>query len=91
MPSWVTGSLVIVTGVVAALSGVVVIQSRLAKVQRTTARSAILADDWSAWFVGGFSQMTVGARGLLAVAVGLAWVLAGVGLIGLGVQGLARR
>jgi len=87
---WVIGSLTVVTGLIAAGVGIVVagrsIQSARRVYRRTASRSAAALGGWGAWFLGGFSGMTMGLRWLYAVALWLGWTVAGIGLIGLGIR-----
>jgi len=58
---------------------------------RTASRAATVLDGWDTWFLGGFSNLTMGLRSLYAMAVWAAWTVAGLALIGLGLQQLAGR
>ena len=74
--------------------GAALAKDRLQAVHRTYQRTATLSassgQGWSEWFVGGFSGIAMGFRWLSIIAASLAWTLAGVGLIGLGVQLLSH-
>jgi len=87
---WVVGSLTILTGLTAVGVGMAVATRSLASARRvyrrTTSRSSATLEAWGAWFVGGFSGMTMGIRWLYAVALWLGWTAAGIGLVGLGVR-----
>ncbi len=58
---------------------------------RTAGVSGADLDAWGAWFLGGFSTMTMGFRGLIAAIAWCAWTLIGMSCIGLGIQLLGRR
>lgn len=76
-------------GLLAVGVGVALAKSRLSAVhrshQRTEALSAATLESWNGWFLGGFFELTSGFQWLWAVTASLAWMLAGVGFIGLGV------
>jgi hypothetical protein len=84
------GILVIATGVVSAGVGIAIALQRLRVARRAYRRTATLyaamPEGWSSWFVGGFSSLTVGSHGLVALAAFLGWSMAGLGLIGLGLR-----
>ena len=90
MMSWLIGGLLIVTGLVAAGVGIAVARHGFHAAQRMyfrmAARSTMSPEDWDAWFLGGFSGVSLGFRGLVALVVWLVWTLAGLGVIGLGVR-----
>ncbi|MCI0457044.1 MAG: hypothetical protein L0Z62_08700 [Gemmataceae bacterium] len=54
--------------------------------RRTSSLSAVASEGWGTWFLGGFSDVTMGIRWLSALASLVAWTLVGVGLIGVGVR-----
>jgi hypothetical protein len=87
---WVVGSLTILTGLTAIGVGMAVairsLDSARRVYRRTASRSAATLEAWGAWFVGGFSGLTMGIRWLYAVALWLGWTAAGIGLIGLGIR-----
>jgi hypothetical protein len=91
---WLMGGLLIVTGLVAAGVGIAVASHRLRMARRSYHRTALLSaaspEGWGSWFLGGFSGVTMGIRWLYAVASWLAWTLAGVCLIGLGLRLFGR-
>lgn len=86
----VIASLLVATGVVAAGVGVSVARGALQTAGRTyqklAARCAAAAEGWGAWFVSGFSDVTMGLCWVYALAAWLAWTLAGLSLIGAGVR-----
>lgn len=90
MAQAVMGGLTIVMGLVATGVGFVIAQHHLhmanQSYRRMAMRHATMAWDWGAWFFGGFSGVTCGLRGLSAVALWLAWTVAGVGVVGLGIR-----
>jgi len=90
MAQAVMGGLTIVMGLVAAGVGLVMAQHQLhvahQSYHRMATRNAAMAWDLRAWFFGGFSGVTCGLRGLYAVALWLAWTVAGVGVVGLGIR-----
>ena len=54
--------------------------------QRTTSLATATMDGWDAWFLGGFSSLTMGIRWWSAISVGAVLTLTGVCLIGLGIR-----
>lgn len=84
----------VTTGLVLAGVGVIGATKRVRMAQRAHAKTAALCgtlpEGWDAWFVSGFSDVTMGTRWLFAVAVGCAWVVVGVCFIGLGLHLLLR-
>ena len=88
MIQWMMGGVLIVMGLVAAGVGMVLARHGFRAAHRTyhrtTSLSAATPEGWDAWFLGGFSGMTMGIRWLSTVAAWLAWTAAGVGLVGLG-------
>ena len=84
----VLGGVLIVMGLVAAGVGMVLARHGFRAARRTYHRTASLSaatlEGWDAWFLGGFSGMTMGIRWLSTIAAWLAWTLAGIGLVGLG-------
>ena len=86
----VLGGLVITTGVLSTCVGFVIATHRLRTAQRvyrkTEALSAATPEGWQAWFLSGFSGMTMATRWLFAMVAWLAWTAAGVGLVGLGIR-----
>ena len=90
MSTWLISTLVVVTGCVALGVGAAVFRHRLMSAQRVFQKTAALsepdAEGWEAWFVGGFSHLAMGTRWLRAWAAGMAWGVAGLGLIGLGLR-----
>jgi hypothetical protein len=89
----VGGSLMILGGA-AALIGLALAQRSLRLAHRahawTARRSDTTVEGWDAWFLTGFSDLTMGIRWLYALVVWSAWTLAGAGLIGLGVYVVER-
>ena len=81
--------LVVATGLVAVIVGWMGAAQRLRCARRayrkTTARHEALSGGWDAWFLGGFSGVTMGTQWLSALAAWAVWTLAGVCFIGLGV------
>jgi len=90
MADVIVGGLLVGVGVLAAWMGLAAGGRALRSARRSYHRmspvSAATSEDWGAWFLGGFSGVTMGLRGLIAAIVWLAWTLAGVGFIGLGIQ-----
>lgn len=90
MPSVLVSLLAVATGVIAACVGMVVATMRLQAAHRayarTVARRTLSPIGWDDWFLLGFSGVTMGTRGLSAVAAWLFWTLGGLGLIGLGIR-----
>jgi len=86
--------LVIAAGLISAGVGIAAAASRLRTARRayrrTEALSTAMSEGWSAWFVGGFSGMTMGTQWLSAVTAWFIWTLAGACLIGLGIRLFSR-
>jgi hypothetical protein len=86
---WLMSGLVMAMGLLAVAVGIAMARHRISAVhrthQRTEALSAATLESWNAWFLGGFFELTSGFQWLWAFAASLAWVLAGVGFIGLGI------
>jgi len=83
-------SLAIAAGCLSAGVGYVVAVARLRVARRayrkTAALNAALPGSWNAWFLGGFSSLTVGTQWLSALAAWGVWTLAGACLIALGLR-----
>lgn len=90
MTEYLLSGLVIVTGVTASCVGLAAAAGRLKDASRAYQRIARLynamPEGWSSWFLGGFSGLTLGSRWLWAAAVLTGWTIAGLCLIGLGLQ-----
>ena len=84
------GGFTIAMGLVAVSIGVLMAQQHLDLAHqsdhRMARRRAAMPWDWQAWFFGGFSGVAFGLRGLWAIALCVAWTLAGFGVVGLGIQ-----
>ena len=82
--------LVIATGALAASIGILSARRRIwiarRAHQRTQTLYASIPEGWNFWFVGGFARLTMGTRWLWAAASWLAWTVAGMCLIALGVR-----
>ena len=94
MTELVVSGLVIATGLISAGVGMAVAAGRLRTARRayrrTTALHAATSEGWGAWFLGGFSGVTMGTQWLSAVTVGFIWTIAGLGLISLGIRLFSR-
>ena len=90
MAAFVVSGLVMATGVVSAVVGMVAARSRLRAAGRTYRRMEMLygamPEGWGSRFVSGFSGLTMGAHWLWATLVLMGWLAAGVLLISLGLQ-----
>lgn len=84
----VLGLSIITIGALVASVGVVSARERVRHArrahQKTEAVYAAMPEDWSSWFLGGFSGLAMGTLWLRAAAGWLVWTLAGVCLIGFG-------
>ena len=82
--------LVIATGLVSAGVGVAAAAGCLRDANRIYRKRERLfetmPDGWSSWFWSGFSGLTIGAQGLRATVALAGWTIAGLCLIGLGLQ-----
>ena len=94
MTELVVSGLVITTGLISVGVGIAAAASRLRTARRAYRRTAALhaatSEGWGAWFLGGFSGVTMGTQWLSAVTVWCLWTLAGVCLISLGIRLLSR-
>ena len=94
MTQHVMNGLVIVTGLIATAVGIVAAAGRLRAAGRAHRRIetlyASMPEGWSSWFLGGFSDVTLGARWLRALAVLVIWTLTGAWFIGLGLRAFWR-
>ncbi len=90
MTEHLISGLVIVTGLTAAGTGLALAGSRLRAAGRAYRKTktlyAAMPDGWSSWFLEGFSGVALGTHWVWAVLTLLGWTLAGVCLIGLGLQ-----
>jgi hypothetical protein len=86
----VVSGLLIATGVLAVGIGVTVASHRVRSARRAHHLTAVLCaghpDAWRAWFLDGFSGLTLGTRWLSAAGALGAWGMAGACLIGLGLR-----
>jgi hypothetical protein len=94
MTELVVSGLVVTIGLIAVGVGVATATSRLRTAKRAYRRTAALhtavSEGWGAWFVSGFSGITMGTQWLSAVTAWFIWTLAGVGLITLGIRLFSR-
>ena len=84
---WVSGGLLITTGLIAAAVGVLVAHQRLhqaTRIHRRTLSLSLAPEGWNSWFLVGFSSVSMGIQWLVAMTAWLAWTLAGMGFIALG-------
>ena len=85
---WIAGSLIILTGLVAAGVGIAVASRSLRATRRAycriVSRSASTLDPWGTWFLGGFSGLAMGIQWLYTVLAWLTWAVAGTVLIRIG-------
>ena len=83
-------ALVIAMGVLATAVGVIASANRLRIAGRAHRRIETLYDSmsesWTAWFLGGFSGVSLGTHWVWAILVLIGWSLAGLGLISLGLR-----
>ncbi|PIQ83359.1 MAG: hypothetical protein COV75_08035 [Candidatus Omnitrophica bacterium CG11_big_fil_rev_8_21_14_0_20_63_9] len=90
MPQVILSGLLMLTGIVAAGVGLAMARQNVRTAHRiharTAARSTVIMEDWSGWFVGGFSSVTTGLRAICAVSIWLLWTAAGAALIVLGIR-----
>ena len=86
----VVGALVIAMGVISAWVGIIAAMSHLRTAdrayRRTETLSTVMPEGWGAWFVGGFAHVTVGAHWVWATVALIGWTIAGLLLVGLGLQ-----
>ena len=86
----IIGSATIVMGLIAAGIGVIVADRSIHLARRASRKTAMLssasADSLGAWFLGGFTGVTMGMQWLIAVGLWLAWTVSGLVLMWLGSQ-----
>lgn len=94
MSEHLVSGLVIVTGVLATAVGVAASVNRLRTAGRAYRRIETLygsmSEGWTAWFLEGFSGVSLGTHWVWAMLVLVGWSLAGIGLISLGLRLLWR-
>jgi len=94
MAELVVSGLIITTGLCAVGVGIISAANRIQSAQRAHRRMEALhvaaSGGWNAWFLGGFSGLTMGTQWFAALAVWLLWTIAGVGLISLGFRLFVR-
>ncbi len=82
--------LVIAMGLIATGVGIATAMHRLRVAGRVHRKFATLyattPEGWASWFLGGFSSLTVGSHWFWATAALTGWSVAGLCLIGLGLQ-----
>jgi len=90
MPERILCFLCLAGGLVAISVGWLLARSRLKRARRRHRKKklihATMPEGWGVWFFQGFSDVTLGARWLVAVFVLVFWVALGVGLVSLGVH-----
>ena len=90
MDERVVSGLAIMMGVISACIGTMWAATRLRAAGRAYRKTetlyAAMPDGWSSWFLGGFSGLTVGAGWFRAAAAWVVWMVAGLGLIALGLR-----
>jgi hypothetical protein len=77
----ITGLIAVGVGVSAAVSR---IREALRAYHKTATLYAAMPDGWLSWFLGGFSEVTIGVRYLRATAILVWWAATGLCLIALG-------
>lgn len=82
--------LAVVMGLFCAWIGSVLAANRLQAAgkayRKTEALTQTMPDGWSSWFLGGFSELTIGAQYLWAVLAWASWFFAGACLMVLGLR-----
>ena len=90
MSERIVGWLCVGGGLSAVSVGWLLARSRLKRARRRHRKRrlihAAMPEGWGVWFFQGFSDVTLGARWLVAVFVLVFWVALGVGLVSLGVH-----
>ena len=86
--------LLVIIGLVSAGVGVVVARHTVRVAHKTYHRIAALSpstlEGWDDWFLNGFSGIATGIRWLSALWAWLAWTLAGMGFLWLGLHLITR-
>jgi hypothetical protein len=86
----VMGALMVAIGCLSAGVGVVLARNRWRAAHRsfhrTASLSAATAEGWDSWFLGGFSEVTMGIRRLSTVLAWLVLTLAGAWFVGAGIK-----
>lgn len=87
-------TLLMMTGALSASVGLLIAVSRLRAAGRAYRKIGtlyeVMPNGWSSWFLGGFSELTMGSHWLWAMVTLAAWVIAGLWFIGLGLRLLWR-
>jgi len=90
MTQAVMGMLMIAIGLLSAGVGALFARSRWQAARRsfrrTSSLSATTAEGWDSWFLGGFSEVTMGIRRLSTVLAWLVLTLAGTWFVGAGIR-----
>ena len=90
MGQTVISGLALTTGLLAVGVGVVAGRHSLRDVRRLYRRTSGLGSaveaGWRGWFFSGFSGVTMGVQWLVAASLWMAWTLAGVSLVALGLR-----
>ena len=90
MTEQLISALIITMGLISSGVGLALATNRVRHAGRIYRRTTLLykgmPEEWTSWFLGGFSGFTVGTHWLWAAAVLLGWTLAGLCLIGLGLR-----
>ena len=90
----IVSALLVVIGLISAVVGAIVARRTVRAAHKTYHRTASFSqstlEGWDDWFLDGFSGLTAGIRWLSALGAWLAWTLAGVGFLWLGLHLIAR-
>ena len=94
MPAFMVSSLIIAVGILSVGVGIALALDILYEARRVhtrmISRATGILEGWDAWFLGGFSHIALGCRGLQAAAMCVGWSVIGLGCIGLGVHALGH-
>ena len=90
----IISGVLVVMGLISAGVGAIVARHTVRTAQKSYRRTASLSpatlEGWDDWFLNGFSGLTVGIRWLTALGIWLAWTIAGIGCVWLGLRLINR-
>ena len=90
----IVSTLLVAIGLISAGVGAVIARQTVRAAHktyhRTASRSPATLQGWDEWFLDGFLGLTAGIRWLSALGIWLAWTVAGIGFVWLGLHLITR-